>query len=159
MLLNCNYCFRCCIHFTKLWMSPYLNKDEAVLFQNLASQILGEGQYVVQAEMEGQEYTVINTKLTYRCPLWSFDSEKHCQIYEQRPLDCRLYPFLLKDGKMIIHLTCPDAVRMLQLLDAGDLEAENFYKQAKKIIAEASEDYLRYLEWNTKDFRFYCVIK
>lgn len=158
MLLNCNYCFRCCTHFTELWMSPYLNRDEAALFQELASRILGKGEYVIQVKVGDQECTVINTTLDQRCPLWSPDSKKRCRIYESRPLDCQLYPFLVKDGRMIIHLTCPDAVRVLQLLDAGDREAVAFYQKAKHIIETASESYLKYLEYQTKDFRFFCVV-
>jgi hypothetical protein len=66
---------------------------------------------------------------------------------------------MVKNGQLIIHLTCPDAVRMAQILAAGDSEAQAFFKQAKDIIMRASERYLRYLEWQTKGFKFFCVVE
>lgn len=150
MLFNCANCFRCCCHFTEDWMGPYLNLTEldAEIFKDFA----------VRISVEDQEYTVLKP-VGNRCPLWTYNGKNHCTVYEQRPTDCRLYPFLLKDGELIIHLTCPDAVRFLQLLSAGDAEAILFYYDAQHIIKKASERYRRYLEYQTKDFRFYCVVK
>lgn len=148
MLFNCANCFRCCCHFTEDSMVPYLDKAEAEVFKKFATQIM----------IEEREYTVLKP-VNARCPLWTYGGKNHCSMYKQRPTDCQLYPFLLKDGELIIHLTCPDAVRFLQLLSAGDAEAILFYYDAQHIIKKASGRYRRYLEYQTKDFRFYCVVK
>lgn len=150
MIFNCGNCYRCCTHFTKIWMGPYLNLSEIEVkeLKKFSTRIL----------IEGQEYTVLKP-VENRCPLWTYTGKNHCRVYDVRPQECRLYPFLVKNGEMIIHLTCPDAVRMLQLLDAGDVEAERVYKDAKNIIANASEKHLRFLEWQTRNFQFYCVVK
>ncbi len=138
-------------------MGPYLSENEVVRFKEFSARI----------KLGGHDTWVLKP-VNSRCPLWSY--EDHCTRYGERPLDCRLYPFMVKDDNMIIHLTCPDAVRLLNLLDADfpfyvspfrtpDVEAERFYINAKDIILNASEKYLRYLEYQTKDFRFYCVVK
>lgn len=149
MILNCLQCFRCCAHFTKDTMGPFIQQDE--------KQLIGH-EYFHEVEFceIGEEMTLMKRK-NNRCIAWSY--EEHCTIYSVRPADCRLYPFMLKDGNLIIHLTCPDAVRVLQMIDAGDAEAERFYLNAKDILMRASEKYLRYLEYQSKDFKFYCVVK
>ncbi len=149
MILNCKQCYRCCTHFTKATMAPFLQEQESLS--------IGNG-YFYKVEMcETAEKITVMKRKNNRCIAWSY--EEHCTIYSSRPLDCRLYPFTVKDDNMIIHLTCPDAVRLLNLLDAGDVEAERFYINAKDIILNASEKYLRYLEFHTRSLRFYCVVK
>ena len=155
-LFNCANCYRCCTHFTEDWMGPYLNKNEAKLqiFKKFATSF-----HLSVAGSTGHHIITVIKPVENRCPLWTYSGKNHCTVYEQRPTDCQLYPFLLKDGELIIHLTCPDAVRFLQLLSAGDVEATRFYYNAQHIIKKASERYRRYLEYQTKDFRFYCVVK
>ena len=46
------------------------------------------------------------------CPCRFFHPPDHvCRIYDQRPLECRLYPFLLvrngPDYAVAVHLACP----------------------------------------------------
>lgn len=157
-LFNCANCFRCCTHFTKDWMGPYLSSASPWYSSRNESELEVFSKFATQIMIEGREYTVLKP-INSRCPLWTYGEKNHCLMYEQRPTDCRLYPFLLKDGQLIIHLTCPDAVRFLQLLSAGNAEAILFYYDAQHIIKKASERYRRYLEWQTKDFRFYCVVQ
>ncbi len=149
MLFNCGNCFRCCCHFTKDTMGPFIRTDEIY-------QIGSQNVHKVKFSGIDEPMTVMKRK-DNRCMAWSY--EEHCTIYSVRPVDCLLYPFMVKDGNMIIHLTCPDAVRILQLIDAGNAKAERFYLNAKDIIMRASEKYLRYLEYQTKNFQFYCVVK
>ena len=146
MILNCANCFRCCTHFIEDWRCPYLSENEAERFKEFSTEIrLGD--------VNIQVLKPVNN----RCPLWSY--EDHCTRYDERPMDCRLYPFMVKNGRIIVHLSCPDAVRMLQLLVAGDSEAQAFFRQAEDIIMRASERYLRYLEWQSNGFKFYCVVE
>jgi len=146
MLFNCANCHRCCTHFTKDWMGPYLSYNEAVRFKEFSATI-----------RIGEDDIQVLKPVNNRCPLWSYGG--HCTRYDGRPLDCRLYPFMVKNAHIIVHLTCPDAVRMLELLAAGDSGAQAFERKAEDIIMGASKRYLRYLEWQTKDFRFYCVVE
>ena len=149
MLFNCDQCFRCCTNFINEATAPFLQSNE---IHSIPSSYF----HKVKIPDAGIEVCVMKRE-NNRCIAWSYNEQ--CTIYHRRPLDFRLYPFLLKNGEMIIHLSCPDAVRALQLLDCGDPEAVKAYEEAKIIIFNASATYLKYLEWQTKNFKFYCVVK
>lgn len=148
MLLNCDSCYRCCTHFTKDTMAPFVQEDEKKLIGH-------ENFHQVEFPEIGETMTLMKRK-NDRCIAWSY--EEHCTIYPARPADCMIYPFTVKNGDMIVHLTCPDSVRLLNLVDAGDINAGRLYTIAKSVILNASEKYLTYLEYQTRNLKFYCVV-
>lgn len=79
-------------------------------------------------------------------------SSHHCQIYNQRPFDCQLYPFLLrkKNNKRYIsvHQACPFVI------DHAEDERITAYT---KILLEylQREDIRKFLSWNDEIFHEY----
>lgn len=89
---NCNLCINCCMEFDKM-NSPVLNKEEVELISkdyNDFSISIKDNLYRLK--------TVDNKCIFY--------IDDRCIIYNNRPLDCRLYPFdiIKKDNKYLLVL-------------------------------------------------------
>lgn len=140
-------CRKCCSYLIDPTRWPFLEDDEYERFK----------QYAITVNIHGNDHRVVSC-LGGRCSMLRYNGEG-CVGEKNKPKDCRLFPFLVKDGQMVISLYCPDAVRLLQSLNRGEEEAVRFYNEAKEIINNASEGFIRHHEWYTKDFRFWCVVK
>src|SRR5205823_2397730 len=88
-------CFACdvCCRFPERdsALRPYFTKEEiqAALGRGLAADAF--------PDHAGSKVVVVPQGEGYRCP--AFDPESgHCGIYEERPLDCRLYPVAVMWG-------------------------------------------------------------
>jgi Fe-S-cluster containining protein len=102
---TCFDCSGCCI-FTEAdspWI-PYFRSEE--IQQAVAAGIAKES----FPDLSGSRIRSIPYADLARCPALNPDTHE-CTLYEVRPLDCRLYPFLLmwNDAKEIIYLTLHEA--------------------------------------------------
>jgi len=86
----CLKCRGCCRFNSRLWIPCLLKQDK----QNLKIQ-------AISAHKNGDNY---------RCPFLIQDNN-HCRVYKLRPLECRLYPYLLnrcgESLDLVAHLACP----------------------------------------------------
>lgn len=113
-----NICLSCqgCCRFqnaASIWR-PKVSEEEISLvqkrrkdFQNIYSSASVDSQHFVKAYEIPKPH-----QFPAECQCGFFDIEKNvCRIYQDRPFDCRLYPFLLlKKGRDIflaVHLNCP----------------------------------------------------
>lgn len=100
---TCAGCRRCC-HFERYDVrdTPILSKDERTRAEGMApgTRFLPTGQesYLFRFPEESREEE-------FPCPL--LDREKGCRLGEEKPFDCRLWPFCLmqKDGQRLIALS------------------------------------------------------
>lgn len=111
-IISQDYCLKCkgCCRFAQVdsvW-APALTKDEAAeLLKNHISALLITDNYRVKtASAPGLEV-----------PICSFlnPEDNKCKVYSFRPLECRLYPFLINRSAdkvyLAVDLNCPFAQR------------------------------------------------
>lgn len=101
-------CLKCdgCCRFAKrrsIWQPAFLDPEVKMVFKDFA-----------QEEMfsSANKANLLSYKDSFICAF--FDSaENKCKIYKIRPLECRLYPFLINKTKETIYLAvdlkCPFA--------------------------------------------------
>lgn len=100
---TCLKCEVCCRFSDKnsVW-APVLSGDEA---RNLANKDLSKVKI-----LDNNQFELIATNGGYICPCLSV-KDNRCKIYEFRPFECQLYPFLItKNGQKInlaVDLKCP----------------------------------------------------
>jgi Fe-S-cluster containining protein len=88
--------------------------------------------------------------------------DKKCQIYENRPFCCVLYPLSLVGNNLVIQSECPQSKKFEKRFKAGDKEAVAFVKKCAKTLNEMTEDYreaLRYDSGRTDNLFVYARIK
>ncbi|HLD88595.1 MAG TPA: YkgJ family cysteine cluster protein [Candidatus Nanoarchaeia archaeon] len=137
---DCRKCSECC----------KFRKDEiyfAPVFANEEFDKLGSDSEKVFFEQRGTAKQVRLAKLNdefYVCPFYNSEKEL-CSIYQKRPFDCRIYPFLVakKNGK--IYLTAfRDACPSLE--KKSEDEIVNYAENLKNWLQE--EKQLRFFERN-----------
>ena len=81
------------------------NSAEPILFSHDLKKLEAIGkkndQYLQEIKVDGKKVDAIKKKKDSSiCVFWD-EEKKHCSVYENRPFDCRAYPFdiLLIDGK------------------------------------------------------------
>lgn len=93
--LSCDGCCRFKEHNSS-WRPKVAQEERNERFQ----QELDEGGYIKTVERQGQ----------IQCTFLKEDNNT-CQVYDRRPFECRLYPFLLiregNDLSVGVHLSCP----------------------------------------------------
>ena len=99
----CSKCEVCC-RFTEkvsVW-SPVLSQEET---RTITNKELAKVKI-----LENNQFELLSNNSGYICPCFSA-KDNRCKIYEFRPFDCQLYPFLLtKNGQKInlaVDLKCP----------------------------------------------------
>jgi uncharacterized protein len=104
-LVPAGFCLKCriCCRFPKkptVWQ-PHLSKEEARLFRNRD----GLKGHIAKGAVK------LKAAESFFCCEFFNGKKNSCKIYKLRPLDCRLYPFvLMRAGKQIFlaaHLICP----------------------------------------------------
>jgi Fe-S-cluster containining protein len=96
-------------------------------------------------KMNGGEHLLILAERMGRCAFQLPD--KRCEIYEARPLACRLFPFDVKDGKVVIN---DEAIGVCKGLSAGG--RPNDEKEITSVENQWSHENARFAErvkeWN-----------
>ncbi|MBI4706834.1 MAG: YkgJ family cysteine cluster protein [Candidatus Omnitrophica bacterium] len=108
-LIPQEYCLKCsgCCRFSEensVW-SPCLLDEEVVSF------IDKPGLPAVSVSVDKRICLVANTKgQGFICPLLDIKDNK-CRVYQERPFECQLYPFLIclrgKKVHLTVDLNCP----------------------------------------------------
>ncbi len=104
---NCNQCGKCCINYSD---GGLVASDEEIdLWQLFKPEI---AQFVKNGEIWIDPTTGLRLK---RCPwlMQTKESVYHCEIYEDRPADCRHYPITIE--QMI-----QDECEMLEVQDLSN---------------------------------------
>ncbi|NLE64310.1 MAG: YkgJ family cysteine cluster protein, partial [Elusimicrobia bacterium] len=99
---ECLQCRGCCLFDStdSVWRPRCLSFERTTLHRSLPSPGLFQGQFV----------SAVPYDAGVCCGLLDTDGHK-CRTYDQRPLECRLYPFLLSFQKGVLwvcaHEACP----------------------------------------------------
>ncbi len=106
----CNHCCvggRCCSSFDII-NSPVLNNDEMTKIR----EILNSDEFYIAVDKNIYKLKTNNNKCI-------FLKNGRCSIYENRPLDCRLYPFdiIKKDSKYYLILYQLDCTSDYKIVD------------------------------------------
>ena len=114
-------CLKCqgCCRFKEMhsvWAPCLLDEDiQNLLDRDIPPSTLSIDKRILPIPVEGSE--------TYLCPFLSPDDNK-CKVYEIRPFECQLYPFLLsvrnKKINLTIDLNCPYASGMVNKKEFKD---------------------------------------
>ena len=117
----CNACGKCCIKYSNGQLAA--STEDIQLWESFRPDI---SEYVVSGEIW---FEPNSKKLIELCPWLKKDTDSArylCDIYLDRPEDCRAYPATIKDMIM-------DDCEMLEPADLSDL------KQAQKTLNEIME--------------------
>ena len=113
---RCLSCKICCRFSQKnsLWQPIILDQERESIFEDIAFQetVLPSGRIKTQPHNQG-----------FLCLFFDLSSNR-CKIYERRPFECRLYPFLInkQDNRLYlaVHLNCPFIAEKLDSIDFKD---------------------------------------
>lgn len=101
----CLKCKLCCrfVHRDSVWVPHLTNKDAEVLSKD------PEAHHFISRQNTIEPVPMANKDI-YICPLLTGENNK-CRIYDSRPFECRLYPFLInrKEGAVFLaaDINCP----------------------------------------------------
>jgi Fe-S-cluster containining protein len=113
---RCLSCKICCRFSQKssLWQPTILEQERESIFKDSTSQetVLPSGRIKTRPHNQG-----------FLCLFFDLPSNR-CKIYERRPFECRLYPFLINKQEnhlyLAIHLNCPFITEQLDSIDFND---------------------------------------
>ena len=116
----CNTCSAnqdCCTRLSGLMLAP---DEYETLFRNSAE---------VLAVKKTNRFIVVSSRHGGACPHWG---DGGCVIYPERPIDCRLYPYVIRhliEKKRKVHLVfhdrsaCPQRKSMCALMPEPEIRA------------------------------------
>ena len=88
---NCGVCKFCCVFYRKNGV-PVLTEQE----KNIIKRVTKYKGIKLQKVIDGYRINTVNGKCEFK--------QDGCKIYSYRPLDCRLYPFVLGEDKKGIYI-------------------------------------------------------
>ena len=99
------------------------------------------GEEEILKEMDGAGFLKTIPSLGHHQCVYFNPSNNTCGVYQQRPFECALYPFILSQGnqglKLFVHLACPYV---------QDQETKESFKQYELYLQEF------FKQTHTKDF-------
>lgn len=114
----CLKCKGCCRFrdMNSVWAPCLLDEDiQNLLDRDIPSAAISIDKRLLPISVEGEE--------TYLCPFLD-TGENKCKVYDIRPFECQLYPFLLsvrnKKINLTIDLNCPYASEMVNKKEFKD---------------------------------------
>ena len=114
----CLKCKGCCRFndMNSVWAPCLLDEDiQNLLDRDIPSAVISIDKRLLSIPVEGAA--------TYLCPFLGSDGNK-CKVYDIRPFECQLYPFLLsvrnKKINLTIDLNCPYASEMVNKKEFKD---------------------------------------
>ena len=132
---QCADCLQCCLFESyDLWETPAITDE--MMFR--IKELLPEQRF---ANVSGKRLMVFDRKLPdsdmYLCPL--LDMEKGCILGDEKPFECRIFPFKLQRfcGRLVISVSpiCPELMKM----PMSELIAEG-KRLSKALFAEAHRE-------------------
>lgn len=99
----CLKCEGCCRFSEKdsIWQPSLLDEEIKIITKDCVGQ---------DAVLPSKKINTLSFKDYYICPFFDIENNR-CKIYNKRPFECRLYPFLINKTKDAIYLSvdlkCP----------------------------------------------------
>ncbi|MCI0502024.1 MAG: YkgJ family cysteine cluster protein [Fusobacteria bacterium] len=128
---NCQMTGNCC-NKMEIYLNPYDILQIATSLNTTTTEIINKHLIFLENKQQGLQKPIFYKARTTYC---DFNKDKKCQIHKKRPLSCRLFPLIRKNGKF--YNSNSSFCQGLSSMNQQNIDSYLVEQEALEYIAEA----------------------